>query len=89
MRARNLCARDSCDGWPSASRVRHRALRNAQKTANMGQLVENLKRVKSLRFNNPVFSPAKDYVVVEGSLAIVLETQQGAAEHEQSSHQAA
>ncbi len=53
--------------------VRQRALRNAQKTANMGQLVENLKRVKSLRFNNPIFAPANDYIVKEGSLAICLD----------------
>jgi voltage-gated potassium channel len=52
--------------------VRHRALRNAQKTANMGDLVSNLKRVKSLRFNHPVFAPPNDYVVAEGSLAITL-----------------
>jgi voltage-gated potassium channel len=52
--------------------IRQRALRNAQKTANMSELVQNLKRVKSLRFNHPVFSPANDYVVAEGSLAIIL-----------------
>jgi len=53
--------------------VRNRALRNAQKTANMGELVGNLKRVKSLKFNHPVFAPPNDYVVTEGSLAIVLD----------------
>lgn len=53
--------------------IRHRALRNAQKTANMNELVNNLRKVKSLRYNHPVFSPPNDYVVAEGSLAIVLE----------------
>jgi len=66
--------------------IRHRALRNAQKTANMGELVSNLKRVKSLQFNHPVFAPANEYVVHEGSLAIVLDNQaqEGAAQHEPS-----
>jgi voltage-gated potassium channel len=64
--------------------VRHRALRNAQKTANMGELVSNLKRVKSLRFNSPVFAPPNDYVVHEGSLAITLDHQlEGAETHGQ------
>lgn len=63
--------------------VRNRALRNAQKTANMNQLVQNLKGVKSLRFNHPVF-PNGDYVINEGSLAIILESQaEGAATYEQ------
>lgn len=66
--------------------VRQRALRNAQKTANMGQLVQNLKQVKSLRFNNPVFAPPNDYVVSEGSLAITLDhLVSGVENHEQSS----
>lgn len=55
--------------------VRQRALRNAQRTPNMRQLVDNLKSVKSLRFNHPVFAPANDYVVTEGSLAITLDNQ--------------
>ncbi len=55
--------------------VRQRALRNAQKTPNMRQLVDNLKGVKSLRFNHPVFAPPSDYVVAEGSLAITLDNQ--------------
>jgi hypothetical protein len=70
--------------------VRHRALRNAQKTANMGELVSNLKRVKSLRFNSPVFAPPNDYVVHEGSLAITLDHQiEGAATHGQPGEKAA
>ncbi|MGZ3721412.1 MAG: potassium channel family protein [Bdellovibrionales bacterium] len=64
--------------------IRHRALRNAQKTANMGELVSNLKRVKSLRFNNPVFAPPNDYVVTEGSLAITLDNKMdGVSQDEQ------
>ena len=65
--------------------VRHRALRNAQKTANMGELVSNLKRVKSLQFNHPVFAPPNDYLVSEGTLAIVLDSRtEGEAQNEHS-----
>ena len=48
------------------------ALRKAQQTPNIKQLVENLQGVKSLRFNRPVFSPKDDYVVLEGSMAIII-----------------
>jgi voltage-gated potassium channel len=69
--------------------VRQRALRNAQKTANMGELVNNLKQVKSLRFNNPVFAPPDTYVVREGSLAITLDHQtMGVVIDEQPGHKA-
>lgn len=70
--------------------VRHRALRNAQKTANMNELVQNLKRVKSLRFNHPIFAPPNEFVVNEGSLAITLENEcTGAVKNEQSGTTAA
>ena len=78
------------DDTGNSDSVRNRALRNAQKTANMNELVQNLKRVKSLRFNNPVFAPPNDYVVSEGSLAITLDHQPiGVARDEQPSKQAA
>lgn len=69
--------------------VRNRALRNAQKTANMGELVSNLKQVKSLKFNHPVFAPPNDYVVHEGSLAITLDHQFDGAAHNEHSTKAA
>lgn len=62
--------------------VRTRALRNAQKTANMKELVQNLKGVKGLRFNHPVFAPPNDYVIREGALAITLENEMREAANE-------
>lgn len=53
------------------------ALRKAQQTPNVKKLVENLQGVKHLKFNQPVFSPAEDYVVPEGAMAIVIK-QRGA-----------
>lgn len=50
------------------------ALKRAQQTPNIGVLVKNLQEVKALRFNQPIFTPAPDYQVKEGSMAIVIET---------------
>jgi hypothetical protein len=70
--------------------VRNRVLRNAQKTANMNDLVQNLKGVKTLQFNHPLFAPPNDYVVKEGTLAITLENKGiETGKHEQSGDQAA
>jgi voltage-gated potassium channel len=54
--------------------IKEMALRQAQKTPDMSRLVKNLKSVKELRCNHPVFSPSPDYVVHEGAMAIVIET---------------
>lgn len=49
------------------------AIRKAQQTPNIAQLVQNLQGVKSLRFNQPKFGPSRDYVIKDGSMAIVIE----------------
>lgn len=56
--------------------LKDRALRNAQKTADMGHLVKNLQAVKEMKFNHPVFNPVPSYKIVEGCTAIVIETRQ-------------
>ncbi|MBK7960204.1 MAG: hypothetical protein IPK04_02655 [Bdellovibrionales bacterium] len=48
------------------------ALKRAQQTPNVKQLVENLQSVKSLKFNQPVFSPEANFQIREGSMAIVI-----------------
>jgi voltage-gated potassium channel len=50
------------------------AIRRAQQTPNIAQLVSNLQSVKALKFNQPIFNPAGDYVIAEGSMAIVIAT---------------
>ncbi len=52
--------------------IKEMALRRAQQTPDMAQLLENLQSIKELRCNNPVFHPAPDYPVQEGSMAIVI-----------------
>lgn len=54
--------------------AKEQALKKAQQTPNISKLVENLKTVKDLRFNKPVFNPGDDYVLPEGSMAIVIRT---------------
>jgi voltage-gated potassium channel len=48
------------------------ALRRAQQTPDMAQLVANLRSVKDLRCNHPVFNPEPERIVVETSMAIVI-----------------
>ena len=48
------------------------ALSDAQKTADISKLVENLQRVKTIIPNNPVLNPGDDYVVKRNSKAIVI-----------------
>ena len=55
------------------------ALRRAQQTPDMAQLVANLRMVKELRCNDPVFHPDPDRLVGEGSMAIVIAKRERAA----------
>jgi hypothetical protein len=55
------------------------AVRQAQKTADTGKLLENLRSVKQMRCNHPVFNPSSRYSIPEGSMAIVVENQETAA----------
>jgi voltage-gated potassium channel len=54
--------------------IKELALRQAQKTPDMKRLVQNLRSVKELRCNHPIFTPDAAYVLMEGSMAIVIET---------------
>lgn len=55
------------------TRMKMEALREAQKTSDVSQLIANLQNVKGLEVNRPVFLPADDYQLQQHSLAIVLE----------------
>ncbi len=55
-----------------AIEIKRQALREAQKTSFVHTLVDNLKRVKTMVPNQPILNPQDDYLVREGSLAIVL-----------------
>ncbi len=51
---------------------RQEALAEAQKNPNMEKIVANLKKIKSLQSNIPVFNPPKDYVIQDSSKAIFI-----------------
>ena len=52
--------------------IKESAFKEAQRTPSVGRLIENLKSVKTLRCNNPIFHPQADFVISKGSAAIVL-----------------
>ena len=51
---------------------RNEALAEAQKNPDMEKIVSNLKKVKTLKSNIPVFNPPDEYVVPESSKAIFI-----------------
>lgn len=55
--------------------IKEMAFKEAQRTPSVGRLIENLKSVKTLRCNNPVFHPNGDFRIIKGSAAIVLTSQ--------------
>jgi voltage-gated potassium channel len=57
----------------SPGRMKLEALREAQKTSDVSQLVTNLQQVKDLAVNRPVLLPPPEYEIQRHSLAIVLE----------------
>lgn len=49
-----------------------KALKEAQKTPNMEKLVKNLKKIKTLRANDPYFNPPFDYIIKEDSAILYI-----------------
>lgn len=58
-------------GSPNAMKME--ALRDAQKTSDVSQLIANMQKVKGLEVNQPVLLPPDGYEIQRHSLAIVLE----------------
>ncbi|MCQ2575245.1 MAG: NAD-binding protein [Treponema sp.] len=51
---------------------RKEAIREAQKNPNMNDIIGGLKKVKTLVSNEPLFTPANDYIVPKNSKAIYV-----------------
>ena len=58
-------------GSPNAMKIE--ALRDAQKTSDVSQLIANMQKVKGLEVNQPVLLPPDDFPIQKHSMAIVLE----------------
>lgn len=52
--------------------AKENALKKAQQTPNVSELVKNLQGVKNIKFNYPLFNPQPHYIVEEDSMAIVI-----------------
>lgn len=61
--------------------IKEEALKRAQQTPDMMKLVNNLKRVKEIQCNHPVFHPDPNYIVARGSMAIVIARKQKKGEN--------
>ena len=48
------------------------ALREAQKNPNIKAIVDNLKKVKTLKSNEPVLTPSADFVIQKNTKAILV-----------------
>ncbi|HPI40273.1 MAG TPA: hypothetical protein PLJ21_05675, partial [Pseudobdellovibrionaceae bacterium] len=49
------------------------AIQKAQQTPNIEDLVHNLVKVKHMKYNMPRFNPGNEYILQEGTMAIVIE----------------
>lgn len=56
----------------SPATIKQTAIREAQKTADLTQLIENLLSVRDLVMNHPLFIPDSHYVIKKNSLAIII-----------------
>ena len=54
------------------ARLKIELLREAQKTSDVSRLVSNLREVKGLELNKPLFMPDDDYCIQHNSQAIIL-----------------
>ena len=60
----------------SPNKMKIDALREAQKTSDVSRLVSNLKAVKELEVNSPVFLPKDEYVIKNNCMGIILEREE-------------
>ena len=58
----------------NSNTIKERALKQAQREPNIEKMVSNLRSVKEIRCNFPVFNPDSNYKIPEGAMAIVVET---------------
>jgi voltage-gated potassium channel len=69
----NLLAVGVLENYGNQQSIKEHALRKAQQTPDIHQLVNNLQAIREIRCNYPIFNPDPDFVVQEGSLIIGIE----------------
>ena len=60
---------------------RKEALAEAQKNPNMRKIVENLRKIKNLRSNEPVLTPPDTYIICPNTKAIFVKGRELDQEH--------
>jgi voltage-gated potassium channel len=67
------------ENYGNQQSIKESALRKAQQTPDIHQLVNNLQAIREIKCNYPMFNPDPSYVIPEGSLIIGIENRiQGA-----------
>ena len=74
---KNVCLVGVLENSGNTHVAKEMAIRKAQQTPNIAELVRNLQSVKHMRFNRPVFNPSSEYRIGEGAMAIVIEERIG------------
>lgn len=61
------------ENYGNQQTIKEHALRKAQQTPDIGQLVNNLQAIREIKCNYPIFNPDASYPISEGSLIIAIE----------------
>lgn len=69
------------ENYGNQQSIKENALRKAQQTPNIDQLVNNLQAIREIKCNYPMFNPEPGYIIHEGSLVIAIENRIQGAQH--------
>jgi voltage-gated potassium channel len=69
------------ENFGNQQRIKEQALRKAQQTIDINQLVGNLKLVREIKCNHPMFHPDPNFIIPEGTLIIGIENRSRGHHH--------
>jgi voltage-gated potassium channel len=69
------------ENFGNQQRIKEQALRKAQQTTDITQLVGNLKLVRDIKCNHPMFHPDPNFIIPEGTLIIGIENRSRGHQH--------
>lgn len=70
------------ENYGNQQSIKEHALRKAQQTPDISQLVNNLQAIREIKCNYPLFNPNPSHIVIEGSLIIGIENRVQGAKNE-------
>lgn len=77
----NLLVVGVLENYGNQQSIKEHALRKAQQTPDIHQLVTNLKGIREIKCNHPLFNPDANYVIHEGALIISIENRVQGVKH--------